>query len=238
MSRHLTQHPLTLYKLDLLIFGCAMLAMTFQNFLRWLLPKDDHFFDYLEQQADIACKAAAALQQLVRGASVDEVRAIVEDLEREGDTVAYQMLEALGRTFVTPIHREDLQKLSKRTDDITDLCNASASACVLFGVNKPTPPMCVLIENLVASTIELAGIMPYLRKHDYDKVRDGTKKIKQLEKDSDIVFRDAISKLFHDPTMDAKDILREKEVLDDLEKAVDRCEQVADALTAVAVKHA
>jgi uncharacterized protein len=52
------------------------------------------------------------------------------------------------------------------------------------------------------------------------------------------VFRDAISKLFHDPAIDAKDILREKEVLDDLEKAVNRCEQVADALTSIAVKHA
>jgi hypothetical protein len=144
----------------------------------------------------------------------------------------------LGRTFVTPIDREDLQKLSKRLDDITDLCNAAARACVLFGVNKPTPPMCVLIENLVASTAELAATVPFLRKHDYHKVQSGSKKIKQLEKDSDVVFRDAISRLFHDPTIDAKDILREKEVLDDLEKAVNRCEQVADALTSIAVKHA
>jgi hypothetical protein len=215
-----------------------MPPMPFQNFLRWLLPKEDHFYDYLEQQATIACKAAAALKRLVSGAEAGEVRATVQVLEHEGDNVAHNMLEALGRTFVTPIDREDLQKLSKRIDDITDLCNAAARACVLFGVSKPTPPMCVLIENLVASTVELAATMPHLRKHEYDKVQDGTKKIKQLEKDSDVVFRDAISKLFHDPTIDAKDILREKEVLDDLEKAVNRCEQVADALTAVAVKHA
>ena len=212
--------------------------MPFQNFLRWLLPKEDHFYNFLEQQSVIASKAAAALKRLVDGSLPGEVRATVQVLEHEGDTIAHNMLAALGRTFVTPIDREDLQKLSKRIDDITDLCNAAARACVLFGVNKPTPPMCVLIENLVASTNELSTTMPYLRKHDYDRVQVGAKKIKQLEKDSDIVFRDAISKLFHDPAIDAKDILREKEVLDDLEKAVNRCEQVADALTAVAVKHA
>jgi uncharacterized protein Yka (UPF0111/DUF47 family) len=215
-----------------------MPPMPFHNFLRWLLPKEDHFYDYLEQQTVIAHKAALALKRLTDGAEVGEVRASVQVLEHEGDDIVRKMLDALGQTFVTPIDREDLQKLSKRIDDISDLCNAAARACVLFGVNRPTPPMCVLIENLVVCTAELELTMPHLRKQQYDKVSNGAKKITELEKASDAVFRDAISKLFHDPAIDAKDILREKEVLDDLEKAVNRCEQVADTLASLAVKHA
>jgi hypothetical protein len=98
--------------------------------------------------------------------------------------------------------------------------------------------MRLLIDKLAACTEVLERIVLLLRRHAYQDVHKGAKEIAQLEKDSDAVFRDAISRLFHDPAIDAKDILREKEVLDDLEKAVNRCEQVADALTSIAVKHA
>ena len=215
-----------------------MPPMRFSTFLRWLLPKEDHFYDFLEQQATIAHQSSVALKRLTTGAVTGEVRATVQDLEHQGDAIVHQMLDALGRTFATPIDREDLQKLSKRLDDITDLANATARACVLFGVAKPTPPMCLLIDKLEGCTSIIARSMPLLRRHAYEQLHVSAKEIAQLEKDSDAVFRDAISKLFHDPTIDAKDILREKEVLDDLEKAVNRCEQVADALTSIAVKHA
>jgi uncharacterized protein len=215
-----------------------MPPMPFSKFLRWLLPKEDHFYDFLERQATVAHQAASALKRLPAGAAPGEVRATVQELEHQGDAIVHGMLEALGRTFATPIDREDLQKLSKRLDDITDLANATARAWVLFGVVKPTEPMCLLIDKLAGCTAVLERTMPMLRRHAYDEVHKGAKEIAQLEKDSDAVFRDAISRLFHDPAIDAKDILREKEVLDDLEKAVNRCEQVADALTSIAVKHA
>ena len=212
--------------------------MPFSAFLRWILPKEDHFYDHLERQVNIAHQATTALKRLTSGGAAGEIRAAVQELEHQGDAIVHEMLDALGRTFATPLDRDDLQKLCKRLDDITDLANATARACVLFGVEKPTPPMCLLIEKLAASTEVLTRTVPLLRKHAYEAVRAGVKEITQLEKDGDAVFRDAISRLFHDPAIDAKDILREKEVLDVLEKAINRCEQVADALTSIAVKHA
>lgn len=212
--------------------------MPFSAFLRWILPKEDHFYDHLERQAKVAHQAAVALKRLTTGGAAGEIRAAVQELEHQGDAILHEMLDALGRTFATPIDRDDLQKLCKRLDDITDMANAAARACVLFGVDKPTPPMCLLIEKLEASTAIIDRTVPLLRRHAYDQVKAGVQEVIQLEKDSDAVFRDAISKLFHDPAIDAKTILREKEVLDDLEKAINRCEQVADALTSIAVKHA
>jgi uncharacterized protein len=147
--------------------------MPFSKFLRWLLPKEDHFYDYLERQASVAHQAAVALQRLTSGAAAGEVRATVQDLEHEGDAIVHQMIEALGRTFATPIDRGDLQKLSKRLDDITDLANAAARACVIFGVHKPTPPMCLLINNLAASTAALNRTVPLLRRQAYDAVHTG-----------------------------------------------------------------
>lgn len=212
--------------------------MPFSAFLRWILPKEDHFYDHLERQAKLAHQAAVTLKRLTTGGAAGEIRAAVQELEHQGDQISHEMLAALGRTFATPLDRDDLQKLCKRLDDITDLANAAARACVLFGVEKPTPPMCLLIEKLEASTAIIERTVPLLRKHAYDDVKAGVAEVTQLEKDGDAVFRDAISKLFHDPAIDAKDILREKEVLDDLEKAINRCEQVADVLTSIAVKHA
>ncbi|MBA3937954.1 MAG: DUF47 family protein [Planctomycetes bacterium] len=212
--------------------------MSFQNLLRWLLPKEDHFFTFLERQAVVANDAAKVLAGFKDSGDAVVIRDRVQDLEHQGDRIVHEMLEALGRTFVTPLDREDLQKLSKRLDDILDFANAAARACVLFGVEKPTSSMILLSDKLVECTTVLAETIPHLRTQSYDAVTAGAARVTQLEKDGDVVFRDAISKLFHDPTIDAKDILREREVLDDLEKAVNRCEQVADALTSLAVKHA
>jgi uncharacterized protein Yka (UPF0111/DUF47 family) len=215
-----------------------MPPMPLHALIRWFLPKEDHFYEFLDRQAAVARDAATVLASFAGGADPVAVRDKVQDLEHRGDAIVHEMLEALARTFVTPIDREDLQKLSKRLDDILDFTNAAARACVLFGVSKPTEPMTLLMDKLVQCTEVLTTTMPRLRTRDYAAVTLGAKQVAKLEKDGDVVFRDAISKLFHDPAIDAKDILREREVLDDLEKAVNRCEQVADALTGIAVKHA
>ncbi len=213
--------------------------MFLQTLLRWLLPREDHFYDFLERQAEVGWKAAQAMaKHLSNAATTAQIRAEVEDLEHQGDAIGNEMLAALSRTFVTPIDREDLQRLSKKLDDIPDYINLAARACVLYGVERPTKPMTVLIEKLEACTRVLKEAVPKLRRHAYTDLIKVGQEIHALEKEGDVVFRDAISALFHDPTIDAKVILREKEVLEDLEDAINTCEQVAETLTNIAVKHA
>ncbi|MSP73946.1 MAG: hypothetical protein EXR76_17580 [Myxococcales bacterium] len=101
------------------------------------------------------------------------------------------MEEALALTFVTPIDREDLKKLSDELDDVLDLTSAAARGWVL----------------------------------------------RKMEKESDHVYREAIRTLFHDPAIDAKTLLREKEMLDNLERAVDRCEHAGETMAHLAIKH-
>ncbi len=90
---------------------------------------------------------------------------------------------------------------------------------------------------LVECTRVLCETIPNLRKHKYAEIAEATRVIRKLEKDGDPVFRDAVSALFHDPSVDAKTILREKQVLEDLENAVDHCETVGETLATLAVKH-
>jgi hypothetical protein len=212
--------------------------MSLQALLRLLLPKEQHFYDILEKHVAVLEQAAKELAKLKDGsASVVAVRDRIQELEHEGDQSFHAMLDALSRTFVTPIDREDLQKLSKRLDDVIDLINAAVRACVLFGVQRPTKSMTLLIDKLVECSAVLAAGVPQLRHHAYPEIIKIGSQVHYFEKEGDVVFRDALSALFHDPAIDAKTILREKEVLEDLEKAINRCDQAAELLTNIAVKN-
>lgn len=210
--------------------------MGLQDIVRFLLPREDHFYGYLERQAAVAHEAAKALAEFEDG-NITEVRERVQVFEHEGDGYVHQMEEALAKTFVTPIDREDLHSLSSELDDILDLTNGSARACSLLGVTKPTEPMMILMRNLVECTGVVATTIPLLRKHAYNEIIESSRLIRKLEKDADVVFRNAISALFADPAVDAKTILREKQVLEDLESAIDHCDHVANQLSNLAVKH-
>ena len=108
---------------------------------------------------------------------------------------------------------------------------------MLFGVPEPTPPMAELMAILVKMAEVFRAELPALRRHEYARLIAASRVIKDLEKDADRVFRNAVGELFHNPSIDAKVLLREKEVLEDLENAIDQCETVADTLANLAVKH-
>ncbi|MBK8168744.1 MAG: DUF47 family protein [Sandaracinaceae bacterium] len=212
--------------------------MGIQNIVRWFLPKEDHFYDFLEKQAATAHEGAKALAGFsAPDANVESVRKAVQAFEHAGDKLVHEVEEALALTFVTPIDREDIQKLSAELDDILDLMNGAARAAVLFGVVRPSTAMTKLIAVLVRSTEVLAAALPLLRVHEYTKLIESTRVIRGFEKEGDIIFRDAISALFADPSVDAKVLLREKAVLEDLENALDHCDQLAATLTNLAIKH-
>lgn len=211
--------------------------MGIQDVVRWFLPREDHFYDYLEKQAVVAHEGATALHQFATGQTSQDVRARVQELEHKGDELFHGLGEALARTFVTPIDREDLQKLSSELDDILDLINGAVRAANLYGVDAPTEPMRQQMEILLTCTKTLMDAMPLLRRHKYSELTDAAKSIRKLEKDADIVFREAVSQLFKAPDVDAKRLLREREVLEDLENAIDHCDRLASTIANLAVKH-
>jgi predicted phosphate transport protein (TIGR00153 family) len=211
--------------------------MSLQSVIRWLVPREDHFYGFLERQASTAHEAALALRGFKEGTAVADVRNAVQELEHEGDKISHEMEDALAKTFVTPIDREDLQKLSKELDDILDRANGAIRAAALYGVDAPTEPMGKLMDVLVACTEVLKTTMPNLRKNAYPAILESNRALRKLEKDGDTIFRQAVSELFRDAATDAKKLLREKQVLEDLENAVDHCERVGDTLAHLAVKH-
>jgi uncharacterized protein len=210
--------------------------MDIQTVIRFLLPREDHFYDFLEQQAVVAHKGALVLASF-RDGDVTRVRDAVQRLEHDGDKIVHEMEEALARTFVTPIDREDLQKLSSELDDVLDLMNGTVRAAALYGVTRATEPMVGLMNVLARCTEVLEVAIPNLRKHRYKELVDSARIIRKLEKEGDAIFRTAVSALFQNDAIDAKQLLREKEVLEHLENAIDASDSLADTLTNLAVKH-
>ena len=211
--------------------------MGLQDVIRWILPREDVFYTLIEQQGVLLEEAAKALAEFGKGDSAERIRELVQDIEHKADAIVYDTEEQLARVFVTPIDREDIQLLCASIDDIVDLINLTARTFVLFGVPKPTPPMVALMEILVVMAVVIREALPALRRHDYASLIAAGRVIKEHEKKGDQVFRDAVGALFHDPEIDAKVLLRDKEVLEDLESAIDRCETVAERLKNLAVKH-
>ncbi len=214
-------------------------AMGLQSIVRWLLPKADHFYGFLERQAKVAHDGALALARFgaAEGGSAQAVSEAVQILEHEGDRIVHEMEEALAKTFVTPLDREDLQRLSSELDDVLDLTNATARVAILYGVEKPTEAMTRIIGILVESTRVLGDLVPLLRKHRYGEIVDIARGLRKFEKDADALYRQEISRLFHAPDLDPRELIRQKTVLDDIELAVDKCEHVASTLTNLAIKH-
>jgi predicted phosphate transport protein (TIGR00153 family) len=208
-----------------------------QGVIRWLLPKEDHFYDFLERQAVIAHEAAVALSALAKGGAPEEVTKEVSAIERRGDAVVREMEEALGKTFVTPIDREDLQRVCQELDDIVDSINLSARYYHVYRVPTLTDPMRGLLEITVEGTAQLKDVLPRLRKADWPALMETSRSLRALEKKGDEIFRQALTALFDDAAIDARDLLRQKELLEDFENAVDHCMKVGNTLANLSVKH-
>lgn len=210
--------------------------MGVQDLIRLVLPKEDHFFDFLEKQATLAHEGAQALSKL-DGDEVKAVKEAVKKIEKAGDKVSHELEDALALTFVTPLDREDIHRLSTLLDDILDRAHGTASAFDMFSIKEPSDAAKSLMVVLEKCTKQLAEMLPHLRTHGWDAIREGTRAMKVLEKEGDEIYRETMRGLFADETMSARALIREKEVVEILEDAIDTCEDVAEYMTNLAVKH-
>ena len=203
-----------------------------------LIPKEEKFFADFIALADRIVSGATLLEKmLATDPPAWEMAIEIKQVEEACDSVTHEIIQRLNRTFVTPIDREDIQRLSTELDDILDLLNSAARSCELYGVTSPTEPMTKLIGILVDCTRQLEAALPLLRAHDYTGLMATSRAIRQEEKKADTIYRAAISALFHEEGKNTKDLIRELAVLEHLEHAVDRCERVAHTLANLAVKH-
>ena len=204
-----------------------------------LLPRSSKFFDLFEQSAQNMVKTALTFKDLIDTWDVIGGRvAEITELEHKGDSFTHQIIAQLHRTFVTPFDREDIALLAHTLDDVTDFIHAAADAMLIYKVDRPNQRAKDLANIIVQQTAEVEQAMPRLRhRADLKRLPEQCVEINRLENMADRVFRSAMAELF-DNTTDIAQIIKWREIYEHMESATDRCEDVANVLEGVALKHA
>jgi predicted phosphate transport protein (TIGR00153 family) len=162
----------------------------------------------------------------------------ITQLEHQGDLITHQIIAQLHRTFVTPFDREDIARLAQSLDDVTDFIHAAADSFFIYKVDCPTPRAIELADIIVQATVEVEKAMPQLRRRtELKKILPICVEINRLENTADRVFRAAMGELFDD-NIDIASVIKWREIYQYMESATDRCEDVANVLEGVALKHA
>ena len=158
----------------------------------------------------------------------------IKRLEHECDEISHEILRGIDRTFITPIDREDIHQLAVRLDDVIDLIDGTVRRVSLFMIEKPTPISTSLSRLIVTTTAELVEAVSRLRQQK--GVMAHCIKIKQLENEGDVVYHEAIASLFRD-NIPAIEVIKWKDVYDNMERCIDSCVAVAHVLESVVLKH-
>ena len=214
--------------------------MLLDRLARFFLPRSDHFFTLLEELADRIDAAAAVFAELGTATGLDTIADVatrLKPLETEADSVCQRLYQAIDKTFVTPIDREDLARLTKVLDNVVDSMEHTASFAALYRFPALTEPMRHLVRITAACAKETAGAARRLREFaDPESVRGATIAVHALENEADAVYRKAIAALFGDG-VDPIDLVRQKDMLFSLEEGVDQCDHAMDVIRSVVVKN-
>jgi hypothetical protein len=202
------------------------------------LPRETSFFDFFEQHARLTVEGAREFLDLVtNGESLPARAKRIKELEHEADAVTHRCVEALHKTFITPIERSDIHSLISRMDDIMDLVEAGAERIALYEIREMTPEVKELAKVLVKATAGVEEAVKGLRNLKNSKAIVRTCiDINRLENEGDTIFRIAMARLFKEekePIM----VIKWKEIYENLERATDCCEDVANIIEGVVLEH-
>jgi predicted phosphate transport protein (TIGR00153 family) len=203
------------------------------------IPKEHKFFNLFEESAQNIVKASQALKEMIESWQfVDSRVAEITELEHRGDTITHQIISLLHRTFVTPFDREDIALLAHTMDDILDYIHSAADAMFIYKVDGPTERSRELAEIIVQGAVEVQRAVGGLhRRSELRNILERCVEINRLENMADRVFRAAMGELFENTT-DITRLIKWREIYEHMEAATDRCEDVANVLEGVALKHA
>lgn len=204
-----------------------------------LVPKEEAFFDMFDAQAANVVEGAKQLKDFLEDyTDVDQKRMLIDKTESHGDEITHKIIEKLNTTFITPIDREDIHALASALDDILDFINACAMRLCLYDVNAITndaKTLANIILRAAEETEALTNSMANLK--DVKSMKARWIEVNRLENEGDKVSRHAIAALFRNES-NPIEVIKWKEIYEHLETAIDKCEDAANIIESVVLKHA
>ena len=203
------------------------------------MPKENRFFFLLHQSAMNIQQVARKLQDLMDNFENVEAKVReIKDLEEFGDQIIHDITHSLHRTFVTPIDREDIMDLAGRLDDVIDAIDEAAQYTLEYSIKGSTEYACHLATIIVscADELERATALLGTGSSRLKEILPMSVEINRLENEADQVASRAMGNLFSDG-YDVVDILKWRDIYNDMEEATDRAEDAANVLEGIVLKH-
>lgn len=201
-----------------------------------IIPRERVFFSLFRQHAENLVEGSRLLKEMVERWDDPNIGAKkIVDVEHRGDEITHEIIKKLNTTFVTPLDREDIHALATGLDDILDFIEGAADLFVLHSIERPTPEViaqagvlhdaCSAVNEAVANLERFKGL------------EDHWVKISEIEHQGDKMYRRAVADLYNG-NHKAMEVLKWKEIYEQIEAAIDGCEDIANQLEAIVLKHA
>jgi len=205
--------------------------------LRRLIPQEYDFFKYFDEAAAHAVTASKLLLKLTENyGDADPIARELDAVEHACDDVAHNTMDALNKTFVTPLDREDIHAIILRIDDVVDLTNAAANRMAFFGIEKPTPHAVNMAKQIVRGCEKLVEAVRGMHSaKNYDQVLRDCIALHEVENAGDDILHYALAELFS-TEKDPIQVIKWKDIYETMEKVTDRLEDVANVMQGVIVK--
>ncbi len=215
--------------------------MKLDQVFQLLVPKDKKFYPLFCQASSNLVECTLAFRELLDATNDDlrnELVAKVKKLEKTGDKITSTIFDDLNSTFITPFDREDIHKLTNRIDTVVDLINTSAKRITLYKLYEIPPVFIQMSELLIEAAKEIDTVTVGLNDiHKIQQYKQNCIRISELENESDVLNYSFLSEIFDQET-NAISLIKKRDILNSLEKAMDRCEDVSDVFQTIIVKNA
>jgi predicted phosphate transport protein (TIGR00153 family) len=204
-----------------------------------IFPRDESFFDLFEAAADNMAESARLLDDLLEDFVDPELKAkrLVEH-EHEGDHLTHAILTRLNSIFITPFDREDIYALAAQLDDVVDAVEEAADMLVLHKIEEPIQPVREQVRIIRRAAEETAQGLRHLRKLDLRRLRAYQVAVTELEEEGDRVYRRARADLYNfEAEHPARYVLVWKDIIEQLEEALDSLDHVTHTVESIVLKY-
>lgn len=216
--------------------------MNIDSALKFFVPKDKSFFPLFEKDAQNLIRASELLKNLMQAEGVDQRAAYIKqikEIELVGDDITHSIYDQLNKSFITPFDREDIHSLASNIDNVVDSINGTAQRISLY---KPKNYIVVfrdMAEVILQAAREVEFSVNGLKDagSNKEKIMQSCINLNTLENKADDIYHEGISKLFEEET-DATELIKKKEILETLEKCMDKAEDISDIIKTILIKMA
>jgi uncharacterized protein len=213
--------------------------MKLDTVFSFLVPKDRKFFPLLNEVADNLVVASELLIKLIRENNYEKRHDFVvaiKESERVGDRLTHKLLDELNGTFITPFDREDIHSLVNTMDSVVDYINSAAKRIDLYKLSKSPEDFVLVADLILEATKEIQRVLRSVKNvNDFKLYAESCIKISKLETQVDDIYQSYLSNLFEEES-NAIDLIKKRDILTALEKAIDKCDDVANIFSTLIVK--